>query len=44
MNAVVWAMEYYQEHFRGRRFILDKDHKPLESLGTLHTKTMHKLY
>jgi hypothetical protein len=31
-------MEYYQEHLRGRRFILYTDHKPLESLGTLHTK------
>jgi hypothetical protein len=22
MDAVVWAVEYYQEHLRGRRFIL----------------------
>jgi hypothetical protein len=43
MNAVVWAMEYYQEHLRGRRFILYTDHKPLETLGTLHTKTMNRL-
>jgi hypothetical protein len=43
MNAVVWAMEYYQEHFIGRRFILYTDHKPLETLGTLHTKTMNRL-
>jgi hypothetical protein len=41
MDAVVWAMEYYQEHLRGRRFILCTDHKPLETLGTLHTKTMN---
>jgi hypothetical protein len=27
----------------GRRFILYKDHKPLETLGTLHTKTMNRL-
>jgi hypothetical protein len=43
MNAVVWAMEYYQENLRGRRFILYTDHKPLETLGTLHTKTMNRL-
>jgi hypothetical protein len=43
MDAVVWAMEYYQEHLRGRRFILYTDHKPLETLGTLHTKTMNRL-
>jgi hypothetical protein len=42
-DAVVWAMEYYQEHLRGRRFILYTDHKSLESLGTLHTKTMNRL-
>ncbi len=43
MDAVVWAMEYYQEHLRGRRFILYTDHKPLETLGTLNTKTMNRL-
>jgi hypothetical protein len=42
-DAVVWAMEYYQEHLRGRRFILYTDHKPLETLGTQHTKAMHRL-
>ncbi len=43
MDAVVWAMEYYQEHLRGRRFIFYTDHKPLKTLGTLHTKTMNRL-
>jgi hypothetical protein len=43
MDAVVWAMEYYQEHLRGRRFILYSDHKPLETMGMLHTKTMNRL-
>jgi hypothetical protein len=42
-DAVVWAMEYFQEHLRQRRFILYTYHKPLESLGTLHTKTMIRL-
>jgi hypothetical protein len=36
-------MEYYQEHLRGSRIILCTDHKPLETLGTLHMKTMKKL-
>ena len=40
---MVWAMEYYQEHLRGRRFIVYTDHKPLESMGTLHTKTLKRL-
>ncbi len=43
MDAVVWAIEYYQEHLRGRRFILYPNHKPLETLGTLHTKTVNRL-
>ena len=43
MDAVVWPMEYYQEHLRGRRFIVYLDHKPLESMGTLHTKTLNRL-
>ena len=43
MDAVVWAMEYYQEHLRGRRFIVYTDHEPLESMGTLHTKTLNRL-
>jgi hypothetical protein len=43
IDAVVWGMEYYQEHLKGRWFILYTNHKPLESLGTLHTKTMNRL-
>jgi hypothetical protein len=43
MNAVVWAMEYYLEHLRQRRFILYTYYKPLESLGALHTKTINRL-
>jgi hypothetical protein len=43
MDAVVWAIEYYQEHLQGCRFLLYTNHKPLESLGTMHTKTMNRL-
>jgi hypothetical protein len=43
MDAVVWAMEYYQEHLRGRRFVLYTYHKPFKSLGTLHTQMMNRL-
>jgi hypothetical protein len=42
MDAVVWAMEYYQEQLRGRGFILYTDHNPLKTLETLHTKTMNR--
>ena len=43
MDAVVWAMEYYQEHLKGRFLIVYTDHKPLESMATLHTKTLYRL-
>jgi hypothetical protein len=43
MDAVVCFMENYPEHLRGRRFILYTDHKPIESLSTLNTKTMIRL-
>jgi hypothetical protein len=38
MDTVVWAMKYYQEHQKGRRFIFYTDHKPRETLGTLNKK------
>jgi hypothetical protein len=38
MDALVWAMEYYQEHLTKRRFILYTNHKPFGTLGTLHIK------
>ena len=31
MQAAVWGMDYFQEHLRGKRFILFTDHKPLEA-------------
>jgi hypothetical protein len=43
IDAVVWEMKCYQEHLRGRRFFLYTDHKPLECLSTLQTKTMNRL-
>jgi hypothetical protein len=43
MDAVVWAMDNYQEHLQGRKFILYIDHKPQKTLGTLHTKTLNRL-
>ena len=39
--AAVWGMDIFNEYLRGKRFILFTDHKPLEKLGHLHTKTMN---
>jgi RNase H-like domain found in reverse transcriptase len=41
--AAVWGMEVFNEYLRGKQFILFTDHKPLEKLGHLHTKTLNRL-
>jgi hypothetical protein len=41
--AAVWGMEVFNEYLRGKQFILFTDHKPLEKLGHLHTKTLNCL-
>jgi hypothetical protein len=41
--AAVWIMEVFNEYIRDKQFILFTDHKPLEKLGHLHTKTLNRL-
>jgi RNase H-like domain found in reverse transcriptase len=41
--AAVWGMEVFNEYLRGKQLILFTDHKPLEKLGHLHTKTLNRL-
>ncbi len=41
--AAVWGMEVFNKYLRGKQFILFTDHKPLEKLGHLHTKTLNRL-
>jgi hypothetical protein len=41
--AAVWGMDIFNEYLKGKRFILYTDHKPLEKLGHLHSKTMNRL-
>jgi Reverse transcriptase (RNA-dependent DNA polymerase)/RNase H-like domain found in reverse transcriptase/Integrase zinc binding domain/Integrase core domain len=43
MQAAVWAMDHYDVNLRGRHFLLYTDHKPLEKLGKVHTKTLNRL-
>jgi hypothetical protein len=42
-TAAVWGMDFFKEYIKGKRFILYTDHKPLEKLGHLHSKTMNQL-
>ena len=41
MFAAKWGMEYFQNYLRGKKFLLFTDHKPMEKLGKVHTKTLH---
>jgi hypothetical protein len=43
MAAAVWGMEFYNEYLKGKQFTLYTDHKPLERLSHLHTKTLNRL-
>jgi Reverse transcriptase (RNA-dependent DNA polymerase)/RNase H-like domain found in reverse transcriptase/Integrase zinc binding domain/Integrase core domain len=43
MQAAIWGMEHFQVNLKGRHFILFTDHKPLENLGKVHTKTLNRL-
>jgi len=36
-------METFEVHLKGRHFKLFTDHKPLEKLGKVHTKTLNQL-
>jgi len=40
--AAVWRMNHFNEYLKGKKFILYTDHKPLEKLGHLHSKTMNR--
>jgi len=43
MHAAVWGMERFSHYLKGWRFILFTDHKPLEKLGKVHTRTLHRI-
>ena len=43
MMAAVWGMKHFDVYLRGRHFTLYTDHRPLEKLGKVHTKTLNRL-
>jgi hypothetical protein len=40
--AAVWGMDHFNEYLKGKKFILYTDHKPLEILGHLQSKTINR--
>ena len=43
MAAACWGIDYFSVYLTGKRFTLRTDHKPLETLTTVHTKTLNRL-
>ncbi len=43
MQAAIWGMDHFTTYLRGRKFTLVTDHRPLEKLGKVHTKTLNRL-
>jgi hypothetical protein len=43
MQAAIFGIETFEVHLKGRRFKLFTDHKPLEKLSKVHTKTLNRL-
>ena len=43
MMAAVWGTEHFLTYLKVRKFTLYTDHRPLENLGVVHTKTLNRL-
>ncbi len=43
MQAAIWGMEHFSTYLCGQKFTLYTDHRPLEKLGKVHTKTLNRL-
>ncbi|MGI9142025.1 MAG: reverse transcriptase domain-containing protein, partial [Fluviibacter sp.] len=43
MQAAIFGMETFEVNLKGRHFLLFTDHRPLEKLGKVHTKTLNRL-
>lgn len=43
MGAAIFGIEYFHVYLIGRKFTLRMDHKPLETMKTIHKKTLNRL-
>ncbi len=42
-QAAIWGMDHFSTYLKGRHFTLFSDHKPLEKLGKVHSRTLNCL-
>ena len=43
MAAMIWAMDHFSTYLRGHHFTVFSDHKPLETAGKKHEKTLSRI-
>jgi transposase InsO family protein len=43
MLACCWGIDHFEVYLRGRKFVIYSDHRPLEKLSCVHTKTLNRL-
>ena len=43
MAACVFGIQHFHIYLKGRKFFLYTDHRPLEKLSKIHTRTLHRL-
>ena len=43
MAAMTWAMEHFNTYLKGRHFTVFSDHKPLETSGKKHERTLNRI-
>jgi hypothetical protein len=43
MQVAIWGVENFAMYLQGQKFTLYTDHRPLEKLGKVHTKTLNRL-
>jgi hypothetical protein len=43
MLACCWGIDHFEVYLRGLKFVIYSDHRPLEKLSCVHTKTLNRL-
>ena len=43
MLACCWGIDHFEVYLKGRKFVIYSDHRPLEKLSCVHTKTLNRL-